>query len=100
MVNFCIFVPLLLLTHLITIEMSSFHEIAKDLRENYEKLTEFESLTLAIQIERNQILKAGLNVSSSDAHPSALEAIAISLGYTDGQFKDTISNVLKRIESK
>lgn len=52
-------------------------------------------MTLAVQIERNQILQAGLNVSSQDNHPSALEAIGISLGYTNTPFKQTITEVLQ-----
>lgn len=62
---------------------------------DYPKLSDYELLNLAIQIQRNQILQAGLNVSSQDKYPSALEAIAISLGYTDDQFKQTITQVLQ-----
>jgi hypothetical protein len=46
------------------------------------------SYEFAIQTQRNQILKAGLNVHSWDEHPSALEAIAIQLG-----FHSTIPNM-------
>lgn len=75
--------------------VQTYSEIVKDLKLDYPKLSDFEVLKLAIQIQRNQILKAGLNVSSSDKHPSALEAIAISLGYTDEQLKRTITEVLQ-----
>jgi hypothetical protein len=78
--------------------IKSYNQIVKDLKLDYPKLTDFEVLTLAIQIERNQILEVGLNVSYTDKYPSALEAIAIALGYTDAQFKDTITDVLKRNE--
>jgi len=44
-------------------------------------LSDFEILSLAIQIERNQILENGLVVSSLDQSPSGLEAIAIALGF-------------------
>lgn len=78
--------------------VQTYAEIVKDLKLDYPKLTDFEVLNLTIQIQRNQILQGGFNVSSTDRHPSALEAIAITLGYTDGQFKDTITDVLKRNE--
>ncbi|UQD55394.1 histidine kinase [Flavobacterium sp. K5-23] len=60
-------------------------EIARELKVNYPKLTEYEILTLAIQIERNEILENGLVVSSNDNEPSGIEAIAIALGYTRSQ---------------
>jgi hypothetical protein len=63
----------------ITIE--DYSRIAKRLKEEYPKLSDFEILSLAIQIERNQILENGLVVSSSDKHPVGLEAIAIALGF-------------------
>ena len=63
----------------ITIE--NYSKIAKRLKEEYPKFSDFEILSLAIQIERNQILENGLVVSSSDKYPVGLEAIAIALGY-------------------
>jgi len=75
--------------------VQTYTEIVKDLKLDYAKLSDFEVLNLAVQIQRNQILQAGLNVSAKDQYPSALEAIAISLGYTNDQFKRTITEVLK-----
>ncbi len=63
--------------------VQTYTDIVKDLKLDYPKLSDFEVLNLAVQIERNQILLAGLNVSRQDNYPSALEAIAISLGYTN-----------------
>jgi hypothetical protein len=57
-------------------------------------------LNLSIQIERNEILENGLVVSSNDNVPSGIEAIAISLGYTDGQFKRTITDILTEMVAK
>ncbi|NRT13623.1 histidine kinase [Flavobacterium sp. 14A] len=82
------------------IKVRNYSEIAKELKTDYPKLTEFEVLSLAIQIERNEILENGLVVSSDDKNPSGLEAIGIALGYTDGQFKNTITNVLTEIAQK
>jgi len=65
----------------VTIE--DYNKIARQLKEEYPKLSDFEILSLAIQIERNQILENGLVVSSSDKHPSGLEAIAIALGFNE-----------------
>jgi len=74
--------------------------ISKQIRQDYPKLSDFEILSLSIQIERNQILENGLNVSYSDNHPAALEAIAIALGFTSEQFQTTITNVLQEIANK
>ena len=82
------------------IEIESYSTIAKQLKKEYPKLSDFEILSLSVQIERNQILENGLVVSSSDKNPSGLEAIANALGYTDGQFKHTITDVLKEISQK
>jgi hypothetical protein len=77
-----------------------FTEIARELKLNYPKLIEYEILNLSIQIERNEILENGLVVSSNDNVPSGIEAIAISLGYTDGQFKRTITDILTEMVAK
>lgn len=64
-------------------------EIVKELKVNYPKLTEYEIVSLAIQIERNEILENGLVVSSNDREPSGIEAIAIALGRTNDQSKNS-----------
>lgn len=76
-------------------KIQSYEAIATDLRSDYQDLTQFETLTLAIQIQKNQILENAFNVSRTDQNPSAFEAIAIALGYTNDQFKQTITEVLK-----
>lgn len=55
-------------------------ELAKDLQTEY-KLTNYEALTLALKAEKNELLKLGFVISSSDSHPSGLEAIAIGVGF-------------------
>ena len=65
------------------ISIEDYSRISKRLKEEYPKLSDFEILSLAIQIERNQILQNGLVVSSSGKYPSGLEAIAIALGYNE-----------------
>ena len=77
------------------IQIDSYQKIAQELKTYYSTLTEFELLSLAIQIERNQLLENGLNISRLDKYPASLEAIAIALGYTDNQFKHTITDVLR-----
>lgn len=64
-------------------KIEDYRTIANQLKTNYPKISDFETLSLAIQIERNQILENGLVVSPSDENPVGLEAIAISLGYSD-----------------
>jgi len=81
------------------IEIESYSQIAKELKEEYSKLSDFEILSLAIQIQRNQILENGLAVSSSNKFPSALEAIAIALGY-EGSNSMTITDVLRDIVNR
>ncbi|WP_343695765.1 histidine kinase [Flavobacterium sp.] len=81
------------------LEIENYNRIAKQLKEEYSKLSDFEILSLAIQIQRNQILENGLAVSSSDKHPSALEAIAIALGY-EGSNSITITDVLRDIANR
>lgn len=81
-------------------EIESYSIIAKQLKREYPKLSDFEILSLSIQIERNQILENGLVVSPSDKHPSGLEAIGIALGYTDERLRHTITDVLKDIALK
>ena len=60
---------------------------AKELRKDYPTLSVYESLNLAVKIQKNQ-LYARANVISEENHdyPPALEAIAMSLGYTNRGF--------------
>lgn len=55
-------------------------ELAKNLKESY-KLTDFEAITLALKAEQNELMRRAFVISSSDSHPSGLEAIAIAIGY-------------------
>ncbi len=83
----------------ISMQIDTYSKIAKELKKDYPELSNFELLSLAIQIERNQIFEYGLNVSRTDNHPTSLEAIAIALGYTsDDVYRQTITDVLKSKE--
>lgn len=62
-------------------EIKHYQEIEKTLKLDYPRLTDFERLSLAVQIERNQLLENGLNISRTDESPASLEAIAIALGF-------------------
>ena len=81
-------------------KIENYSVIAKYLKIEFPKLSEFKILSLAIQIERNQILQKGLVVSSDDKHPVGLEAIAITLGYKGGHYNNTITDVLSEINHK
>jgi len=81
-------------------KIDEYSTIVKDLKLNYPELTDFELLSLAIQIERNHILENGLVVSRSDSNPSGLEAIAIALGFKGGQLDYTITDALRDIVDK
>lgn len=57
---------------------SDVRKLAKELKEEY-KLSDFESLTLALKAEQNELFKLAFVISSSDSYPSALEKIAMLL---------------------
>lgn len=78
----------------------SIYEIEKEVKLNYPKLSDYEVLTLAIQIQRNEILESGLVVQRTNDKPSALEAIAIALGFDSSRNPRTITDVLKDIADK
>ncbi len=75
-------------------KIENYSIIAEKLKKEYSKLSEFEILSLSIQIERNEILENALAVSFNDEHPSALESIAIALGFKNGQTDTTITDAI------
>lgn len=84
-------------------EIQSYTQIDRELWANYPELTAYERLSIAVQIERNQILENGLAVASDDSKPAALEAVAIALGYTSSQsstINDVLKDILRAIENK
>lgn len=74
-------------------KIDNYNQIVKDLKKDYQNFTDFELLSLAIQIERNQLIENGLVVSTDDKTPSGLEAIAIALG-----FENTFRNLNKEVD--
>ena len=56
--------------------------LVKDLKEEY-KLTNYEALIIALKAEQNDLIKTAFVISSMDEYPTALEAIAIGLGYNN-----------------
>ena len=63
-----------------TENFKTIHQYCDNLKLDYPKLSDFELLSIAVQMQKNDILRAGLNVPQTDSYPSALEAIAIMLG--------------------
>ncbi len=55
-------------------------KLATELKREF-KISDYESLTLALKVEQNELIKKAFVISSTDSHPTGLEAIAISLGY-------------------
>ncbi len=55
-------------------------KLAKEIKSEY-KISDFEALDIALKAEQNQLIKSAFVISSSDSHPTGLEAIAIALGY-------------------
>lgn len=78
-------------------EIQTYFQIEKDLKLDFPDMSDYERLSLAVQIQRNQIIENGLNVSTDDSHPSALEAIAISLGFNEANEDVGVSRTLKEI---
>lgn len=71
-------------------------KIAKELRDDYKTLSEFEALQIAVGIRQNSLFERAHALTSDDRLPSALEAIAIQLGMgADG--KDTTESVVDAI---
>lgn len=58
----------------------SIREYSSTLKSDYPKLSDYERLSLAIQMQRNDILISGLGVSETNERPAFLEATAIELG--------------------
>lgn len=73
-------------------KIQNYNQIVKDLKNDYPKLSNYELLSLAIQIERNQLIENGLVVSTDDKNPSGLEAIAIALGF-ENNFRNPNSKI-------
>jgi hypothetical protein len=76
---------------------SDIDSLAKDFKKDYPELTDYEALSLAVQLQKNQILIAGFNISRTDKYPASLEAIAIQLGYQNKKGKD--SNIMDMLNS-
>lgn len=54
-------------------------KLAGELREEYESLTEYEALDIALKSEMNILYEAANVISEQDKHPTALEKIAMEL---------------------
>ncbi|RQO33768.1 histidine kinase [Chryseobacterium sp. KBW03] len=84
-------------------EIQTYFQIEKNLQLDFPKMTEYERLSLAIQIQRNQILENGLVVTTDNSKPSALEAVSIALGYTSPSsitITDSVKDLINTIEQK
>ena len=56
-------------------------ELAKEIQKDYEGISNYQALDLALKAEQNELLKLAFVISSNDSTPSGIEAIAIALGY-------------------
>jgi len=65
-------------------EKELFNE-AHFLRLEFPHITAYESLDIAIKLEQLKLFRAAFVISSTDSLPSALEAIAIQLGFKANQ---------------
>lgn len=84
-------------------EIQTYFQIEKDLKVDYPDMSDYERLSIAVQIQRNQLLENGLAVSTDDSKPSAPEAISIALGYTSPgstTLTQSVNNLINIIENK
>lgn len=79
-------------------KIQTYYELEKEIANEFPKLSAFEKLSIAVQIQRNQILENGLVVSNDDRNPSGIEAVGIALGFS-GRGSETISETLKDLNS-
>lgn len=70
-------------------------DLASELKKDH-KLSDFESLSLALQAERNEILSRAFVLSDSDQYPTALETIVHKLEDIKVSISD-LSNELTRL---
>lgn len=72
----------------------SIYKYCDDLKLDYPKLSDYELLLIAVQMQRNDILKAGLTVFETDTTPPALEAIAMQLGMKpEREWRQTLGTI-------
>ena len=69
-------------------------------REGAPKLTDFEALQIAVQIQRNELFAQAHVLNTRQGGPSALESIAIELGAAhDGRsIKHAVEEIARNIE--
>jgi hypothetical protein len=61
---------------------SDITDLAKEIKDKYPKLTDYESLSIALKIEANLILREAFVVKQNNKTPVALEAIAMALRHS------------------
>lgn len=78
-------------------------EFAKDILRENPKISLFESLSIAVQIQKNRILTDAFNIHDPKLDiPNSLEAISIALGFernNDSSIKDAINNLAEDLQS-
>ena len=67
--------------------------IAKKLMSSFKELNQFQALQIACDIRRNDIAIKALGLDHSGNIPSAIEAIAIALGYKSGSSQSVASAI-------
>ncbi len=62
-----------------SVVVQNYNDIADSLKLDYPKLSDYERLTLAVYLQRNQIFQEGLVVSCDSSHPAGLAGIALAI---------------------
>lgn len=80
--------------------MKSIYDYERDLKADFPKLSDYERLQIAAQMERNDILNRALIAEGGDPLTACepLEAIAIALGY--GPDGVSVSEMLVEVEAR
>jgi hypothetical protein len=73
-------------------ELENTHEILNSHFEGSD-MTDFEKYSLAIQIQRNQILKIGLGVDTGDDRPNSIDYVSAELA----DIKDILESIREKL---
>ena len=75
--------------------MLELFKICEDLKKQFPKMSDYELMTLSIQINKNDILQKAFAVTKH--YPSALEAIGMQMGYSSTGGTTTLPEAIESI---
>ena len=78
--------------------MQEIDEIYDDLKRKFSKMSDYELMTLSIQINKNHILQRAFAVTKG--YPSALETIGMQMGYSSTGGTTTLPEAIESIANR